>query len=363
MKRQIMNRKYTWLAGMAVLAVILGLAAGCKKQQPAEQAARTDQQIATDVQAKIQGESALAGQNIQVSVANGVATLSGTVADDASRALAGNDSGSVDGVKTVVNNLMVAPPRQSAAAPEAAQPAPMPNRSSRPARGSRQQADMGGGPAPMPMQQPMQQAQQPQAPPPPAQPVVKQITIPQGTTLAVRTTDALDTKTAQPNDVFHAAVAQDMIVNGVVAIPRGAPVLGRVVDAHGATHFTGSSLLALQLTQLTARGQKIDLTTDTFSKQGAARGKNTAEKAGGGAIVGALIGALAGGGKGAAIGAVAGGGAGAGINAATHGQQVQIPTESVLNFQLQAPITVSVTILPSGSVQNEPQADPQLQHR
>ena len=73
-----------------LLAVIVGLAAGCKMKQ---QSARTDQQIATDIQAKIKGESALAQQNIQVTVANGVATLNGTVTDDASRSLAANDSG------------------------------------------------------------------------------------------------------------------------------------------------------------------------------------------------------------------------------------------------------------------------------
>src|SRR5215469_6442775 len=105
-------------AGAAALAVVLTFTAGCKNQP----AARTDQQITTDIQAKINGEGALSGQNIQVTVANGVATLSGTVPNEASRALAGNDSGTVGGVKTVVNNLNVAP---QASAP-AAQPAPQP---------------------------------------------------------------------------------------------------------------------------------------------------------------------------------------------------------------------------------------------
>src|SRR3954453_5512135 len=102
-------------AGVALLAVVVGLAAGCKMKQAG---APSDQQIASDIQTKIKGESALAQQNIQVSVVGGVATLNGTVSDDASRALAANDSGTISGVKTVINNLTV----QSAAM--AAVPAP-----------------------------------------------------------------------------------------------------------------------------------------------------------------------------------------------------------------------------------------------
>lgn len=339
-----------------MLALAVGLASGCKTQQPAEQpVARTDQQIANDVQAKIQGESALAGQSIQISVTGGVATLSGTVNDDASRALAGNDSGAVDGVKTVVNNLTVQPQQTQArgAAPPSTQ-----SRSARPRYTPPQQT--AAAPAPVQPAPPVQAAPVPAAP---QGPVVKEITIAAGTVVPVRMTDALDTKTAQPNDVFHGTLASDLKANGVVALPRGTPILGRVVDAKGAAHFKGNSLLTIELTQLTAHGQKISLVTDAYSKEGKGRGKDTAVKTGAGAAVGAIIGALAGGGKGAAIGAAAGGGTGAGINAITRGQEVQIPAETLLNFNLQSPITVTVTLDPSGNVVNTPNPEPQLQHR
>src|ERR1700685_426442 len=74
--------------------------------------------MGSDIQAKITAESALTGQNIQVTVANGVATLNGKVDNDASRALAAADSASVDGVKTVVNNRVVGPPRAAKPVPE-----------------------------------------------------------------------------------------------------------------------------------------------------------------------------------------------------------------------------------------------------
>jgi hypothetical protein len=329
----------------ALLAGALLFAAGCNKGQTAAQPARTDQQVANDVQAKISAESALNGQNIQVGVVNGIATLSGTANDDASRALAGNDAGSVDGVKTVVNNLTVEPPKQAAAAPVAAPP---PVEKKRKHREEKQVAEATppAAPAPAPEPAPVEQQAPPPAPvppPPPPQPVAKTVTIPAGSIIPVRVTDALSSKDAQPNQVFHGSLAGDLIADGMVAVPHGATVVGRVVDAKDAAHFAGSSLLSIELTQIDTKSRQIPVVTEAYSKEGAGRGKNTAVKTGGGAALGAIIGALAGGGKGAAIGAAAGGATGAGVNAVTRGQQVQIQPETLINFKLQSPITVTTT--------------------
>jgi hypothetical protein len=365
--RQSAALRRGWVAAGAATIVALSLMTGCKSRQAA---APTDQQLTSAIQSKIQGESALNGQNIQVSVSNGVATLSGTVADDASRALAGNDSGSVAGVKTVVNNLTVQPAQQ--AAPAVAPPPSEPAHESKPeySRRSRQQRAYSRGGEDQPSQQrqsynappPMQNTPPPpmQQSSPPPQPVAQRVTLPTGTDLPVILTEALDTKTAQPNDVFHATLAHDLVVNGVVAIPRGANVMGQVIDAKGAAHFKGQSYLSIALTEVSAYGKQIQIQTDAYSQAGKARGKNTAEKAGGGAALGALIGALAGGGKGAAIGAIAGGGAGAGVNAVTRGQEVKIPSETRLDFHLQAPVTLTVTNPGPGA---SPNPDPTLQQR
>ena len=375
---QVSRKANVWRAGAAVLALVLLAAAGCKNQP----AARTDQQITTDVQAKISGEGALNGQNIQVTVQNGVATLNGTVTDEASRALAANDSGTVGGVRTVVNNLTVQPARP--AADSAAPPQPAPTAPAQePARerdtGKRRHSDRSEGrpqvaqeaqPDAPPPPQPVAEAvapPAPQAPPPPPpappKPVVREVTVPEGTVIPIRITETLDSKNAQPNDVFHGSLAGDLNIQGVIAVPHGSAVTGRIVDAREAAHFKGAALLSIELTQLTARGRQVALVTDTFTKEGAGRGKNTAEKAGGGAGLGAIIGALAGGGKGAAIGAIAGGAAGTGVNAATRGQQVVIPTETLINFRLQSPITITVTIPSSGDQDNGAPQAPQLQQR
>ena len=308
-----------------------------------------------------------------MSVANGVATLDGTVTDEASRTLAASDSGTVSGVKTVINNLTVQTasqvPVESAQAVSQleAPPAHAPEKASRTDRKHRNEAevrhDSGPIPAPPPqVEQPVVQAVR-ALPPPPAtpKPVVKEVTIPEGTVIPVRITETLDTKTAQQNDAFHGSLAADLGVQGVIALRRGAPVLGRVIDAREAAHFKGNALLSLELTEVERGGQKIPVVTNAYTKEGAGRGKNTVAKAGGGAALGATIGAIAGGGKGAAIGGVAGGAAGTGVNAVTRGEQVVIPTETLINFQLQSPITLKVTIPPPGSEQQNEESEPQLQ--
>jgi hypothetical protein len=167
--------------------------------------------------------------------------------------------------------------------------------------------------------------------------------------IPVRVDDNLSSATAQVNQSFHASLAADLVRDGVVVIPRGTPILGRVTDAQDAAHFSGSALLSLELTRIDLRDHHMAVVTDTWAQRGAGRGSNTAKKAAGGAILGTVIGAIAGGGKGAAIGAAAGAGAGTGINAATRGQQVQVPSETLINFTLQSPLTFTTALSSSGS--------------
>jgi hypothetical protein len=395
-----MQLKTSWMTArklaIGVISVTLLVGAGCKKSDntAAQPGPRNDQQVANDIQAKINAETALNGQDIQVGVQNGVATLNGTVSDNASRALAANDSGTVAGVKTVINNLTVQSQTQAAATqPQAPVPPPIaPSKPPAPHRdrdsdpkGHRHHdpdanAGNGGNYPPPPDQGNDQVAQQqapppPQAapepvqtvappPPPPPRPVAKTVTIPAGTVVPIRITETLDSAHAQANDAFHGSLAGDLIVDGMIAVPQGSPIVGRVIDAKDAAHFKGSSLLSIELTQLNARGHEIPVVTDAYSKEGQGRGKNTAEKAGGGAALGAIIGALAGGGKGAAIGAAAGGGLGAGVNGVTRGQQVQIETESLVNFRLQSPVTVTTSQRLGGPRADETNNDaPQLERR
>jgi hypothetical protein len=350
---------------LVVLTGLLVMGSGCKKQ-PAEQAAapqqpapapvappRDDQQIGSDVQSKITGESALTGQNIQVGVANGVVTLTGKVDNDASRSLAAADSASIDGVRTVVNNLVVAPVR-------AAKPAPPPRR-------KKEVVQAPPPPPPAPPAQPAPPPEQvqvvpPPPPPPPPAPVAKTVILPAGTVIPIRMVDTLDSAKTQSNTPFHGTLGSDLVVDGMIVAKTGAAVTGRVILAKDAAHFAGSSELQIELTQIETVEKPVTVVTDAYDKQGNGRGKNTAVKTGAGAALGGIIGALAGGGKGAAIGAVAGGGLGAGANGVTRGQQVQIPTETLVTFHLSSPISVT-TSKAAGESRNQYNGDGQLQQR
>jgi hypothetical protein len=174
------------------------------------------------------------------------------------------------------------------------------------------------------------------APPPPP----RKVTIPSGTNLSIRLVDELDSETAQAGQSFKATLDSPLAVEGDVVLPAGHDVQGHVVDVKSAGKFAGKSELVLQLDRISVGGKSYTIQTDQYRREGSSRGKNTAAKVGTGAAIGAIIGGIAGGGKGAAIGAAAGGGIGGGVQAATKGQQIKLPSETVLNFSLQSSLTV-----------------------
>ena len=154
--------------------------------------------------------------------------------------------------------------------------------------------------------------------------------------------DSVDSAVNKPGEIFHASLDAPLVAGDQVIVPRGADIYVRLSNASSAGHISGQSELHLELIKMEFRGQSYPLVSSTYSVSGGSRGKNSAEKIGGGAVLGALIGALAGGGKGAAIGAGAGAVAGGVYQMATHGKQVKIPSETKLDFQLDEPVTVTV---------------------
>jgi BON domain-containing protein len=331
------SRLSLYLIGVVLLGVLVA-SVGCAK-------APTDAQIATNIENKLSGDSGLQGKQLIVQADKGSVTLSGQVDTDAQRDAAARYASSEPGVKQVVNNLQVAPPPPIAA--QAPPPPPAPAVKHR-RKVTKPQDDSSQAPAEVaqaePPPPPPAPAPAPVAPaPPPPLPPPQKVTIPSGTTFAVRLVDPIDSETATQGQTFHATLNSALAVEGATAIPAGYSVEGHVVTVQSAGKFAGQSLLVLQLDRIIASGSTYNIQTNQYQKQGSSRGKNTAEKVGGGAGIGAIIGALAGGGKGAAIGAVAGGGLGAGAQAVTHSQQIKLPSETVLNFTLQAPLTVIAT--------------------
>jgi hypothetical protein len=324
-----------------IVLLTLSVAVGCSK-------APTDAQIASDIQNKLNTDSGLQGKQLAVQAANGSVTLSGQVDNDAQRDAAARYASSEPGVKQVVNNLQVAPPpapvEAQAPPPQPPKPAPAERHHRKVSKGPDDSSSIPAqvaqnAPAPAPTPAPAPAAPAPPPPPPPPQ----KVTIPLGTTFAVRLVDAIDSETATQGQTFHATLNSPLAADGATAIPTGYNVEGHVVTVQSAGKFAGQSLLVLQMDRISAGGNYYNIQSDQWKKQGSSRGKNTVEKVGAGAGIGAIIGAIAGGGKGAAIGAAAGGGVGAGAQAVTHSQQIKLPSETVLNFTLQAPLTVIPT--------------------
>lgn len=168
-----------------------------------------------------------------------------------------------------------------------------------------------------------------------------EVTIPAGQSLLVRMIDGVDSSRNHVGDVFHASLETDLYVNNMLVAKKGTDIYGRLENAQEAGHLAGSSQLQLELIRIVIDGHDYPLVSSDYTLKGKGRGSDTAKKVGGGAVVGAIIGAIAGGGEGAAIGAGVGSAAGAGVQVLTKGQQVKVPSETLLEFRLQQPAVVT----------------------
>jgi len=349
-----------------LLAAVLSVGVGCAKKPD-------DAQISKDIQNRFSQDSGLSSKQLTVQADAGVVTLSGNVDNDAQRDAARRQAASVPGVRTVIDNLHVGPVAATTPAPSVPSlkqaSTITPATDSKPAPGNRTWKARGpdsdsvqnsaadsnadktiasndpAAPAPDAAAPPADTA--PATPPPPPSP--RKLIIDQGTQLTVRLIDPIDSEKNQTGDTFHATLNAPLSSDGEEAVPAGVELTGHLVEVKSASKFAGQSSVAMQLDSLSTGGKTYNLQTDEYRKETAARGKNTAEKVGGGAVLGGIIGAIAGGGKGAAIGTAAGAGAGGAAQAASKKQTIKLPSETVLNFTLQAPITVVQTPAPDTS--------------
>ncbi|MBZ5544618.1 MAG: hypothetical protein LAO07_13200 [Acidobacteriia bacterium] len=176
----------------------------------------------------------------------------------------------------------------------------------------------------------------------PSAPATDSVTVPAGTYLRVRMIDGVDSQRNRVGDRFAASLDEDLVVGGTVAARKGTDVYGRLADTKQAGQMTGRSELKLELTDILINGVAHPIITGDYQTAGSSRTSDSAKKVGGGAALGAIIGAIAGGGKGAAIGAGVGAGAGTAVQVLTHGEQVRVPSETLLEFRLEQPLTLQL---------------------
>lgn len=203
-----------------------------------------------------------------------------------------------------------------------------------------------GGATPMAAPAPAPAAAAPAPAPAPAAASVDsngQVTIPAGQSLLIRMIDGVDSSKNHVGDIFHASLETDLTLGNTIVARKGTDVYGRLAESQKSGNFSGKSELQLELTRLVIDGKDYPVVSSDYTLQGKGQGSQTAKKVGVGAVAGTIIGAIAGGGKGAAIGAAAGGATGAGVQVLTKGAQVKVPSETVLEFRLQQPVTVTAT--------------------
>jgi BON domain len=376
-------------AALLTTGLLLGSGAGFAQTKPATM---PDAQVEANVLKALAGAPELADQSITSTTVYGTVTLNGTVRDEPLRDLAEHLVANTAGVQKVVDQLTISAPAPSGndsqqtgtnpnlqsdgtmAPPQGQSPQVQnyPSPSGVPQNGAPPQ--QGQYPPPPPAgQYPPQQAgqyppqagqyppqqggqyppqygrppyRQPYPPQYPQQPYVEQkggdaVAVPSGSVLRVRINQGMNSKNTAPGTMFDGVVLSDVVAGGSIAIPRGASFQGTVVEAHTAGQLAGKGELKLQLTNVSFGGKTYPVVTDFWWHQGVDKTGNTVGNTIGLASVGALIGAVAGGGVGAAVGAGVGGVAGLGVSSASGKGEAAIPAEAIVTFHLTQPADVT----------------------
>lgn len=185
----------------------------------------------------------------------------------------------------------------------------------------------------------------PPPPPPPPKPAAapaaaKAVTVPAGTTINVRLTQAIDVDASQAGQSFKAIVDDPVMIGGSIVIPRGASAVVQAVQVAQSGKMKGSDKITLKLNSIGFGGMVYEVATAYVESKGKGEGKKTARKVGGGAGLGAIVGGIAGGGEGAAIGAAVGAVTGAAVSSGGE-EHLKLPAETRLQFQLSAAVTIT----------------------
>jgi hypothetical protein len=178
------------------------------------------------------------------------------------------------------------------------------------------------------------------------------LTVMEETPLLVRTTEPVSSRSAHEGQPLLFSVSEDVCVDAVLAIPRGALVHGVVVSRRKPGVLTGSPDLVFKLTALEFEGRSYPILSYQFKVTGTSKTRPTEKKAVTGAAVGTVVGSFAGGASKSGVvqpanraanmaaGAAVGAGVGALASAASPGPAVIVPSEAQIEFVLASPVTV-----------------------
>jgi hypothetical protein len=124
--------------------------------------------------------------------------------------------------------------------------------------------------------------------------------IPRGTDIPVTMDENVPIKRERFGESFEAHVTRDVVLNGKVVIPQGAPAEVKLVES-----AEKSDAATLRLSKVRVNGEMVEVTTDRARADTEKSGLDTKERTAVGAAAGAVIGAVTGAGviKGAIVGA------------------------------------------------------------
>ena len=177
----------------------------------------------------------------------------------------------------------------------------------------------------------------------PAAPVIEEITVPASSVIGLEVETPISSERARVEDRVDARVTRDVYVDGKLAIPAGARMLGAVTVVERGGKVKERARLGIRFhTLVLADGRRVDVRTDTIFREGQSPANESSRKIGGAAVGGAVLGAIMGGGKGAAIGGAAGAAGGTAAVMAGGRNAATIATGTVLNARLASPVTIDV---------------------
>jgi hypothetical protein len=165
------------------------------------------------------------------------------------------------------------------------------------------------------------------------------VSLPMGTVLNVRLTQAIDVDTSQAGAKFKSVLDDPVMIGGNVVVPRGAAVALQATSVAQAGKFKGADAITLKANSISFGGNSYEIVTTVVEQKGKGEGKKSTRKIGGGAGLGAIVGGIAGGGTGAAIGAVAGAATGA-IVSASGTEHLKLDAETRLQFTLSSAVSI-----------------------
>lgn len=176
------------------------------------------------------------------------------------------------------------------------------------------------------------------------------VAIPAGATISAVLQTSLSTRSHRSGDPFDARVFEEVLASdGMVLVPEGARLEGRVLEARPSEGADEEAVLVLSVERLVMNGRSFPLRSTVVETrmEASARdsGTRSAAKVATGAAAGAVLGQILGRDTRSTVtGAAAGAAAGAGVAIATRDGHAQIAEGSVLVLRLDEAV-----ILASGS--------------